>query len=219
MIQLYDPTQGRGYNHVKDLSVLGLDLGQTGDNAVGAVLTKKRYAADFIGPRWPKITCPAIKRWELGTDYCVIVDNCLDLAPDVIAVEFNGVGRPFVDMLRRQAMLRGYKGVIRPVLTAGSDARTVTRTEQRGQFIIVPKVDLVTAAILLQQDKLLQFAPMPEVQLLLSEMRSFKMRHESHKAQQFGAEPGKHDDIVMAFSIACWYMTRFGQATPAIWCG
>lgn len=200
--------------------MLGVDLGQAGDPAAAAMLVRKTYDDAFIGPRYPRLMCRTLREWPLGTDYCQLVSDLLDAPVDVMVVEFNGVGRPVVDMLRREAARRNVEMKIRPVVTAQSNARVKLKTEARGSHWFVPKVDIVTSIVTLVQQRMLVFPDIPEVKTLRQEMADFQMRYSRSANLQFGNVPGagKHDDLVIALGLACWWMQRFGARRFSVVC-
>lgn len=196
----------------------GLDLGQVNDYTAMAVLEQRNYPSDFLGPQYPKVVCRALRRWQLGTSYVDIIEDVLAVPVDVLVVDFTGIGRPFVDMLRTRARRIGYVGRIRPVVIAASNARLKMKGEERGSHWIVPKIDIVSSIVTLQQQKLLVLPGAPETKVLLSELQNFQMKYTHAANMQFGARNGKNDDLVLAFGLACWYVKRFGQRRFAVVC-
>lgn len=201
-----------------ETSILGVDLGQAGDYAAAASVRLRTATPDFVGPPYPKLRCVALRRWPLGTDYCEIVADVLDLRADVTVVDFTGVGRPVVDILRKEAGRRNFRGRIRPVSIVASNARGRMKHEERGSHWIVPKVDLISSIALWQQKRLLALPAVPETKLLIHEMSEFRMRYTKAANMQFGAAPGAHDDLVIAFGLACWWASRFGTRTLQVVC-
>lgn len=185
--------------------VMGLDLGQAADYSAAVVLERRCYDSDFVGPPYAKVNCVAIRRWPLNTDYNDVVKNVLDLPCDALVVDYTGVGRPVVDMLRRRAQHIGYRGMIRPVVIAASHVVMRQKTELRGKHWVVPKVDLVTSINSLQQRGLLALPRCPETQMLLDEMDTFKMRYTK---RSLAFEGTKHDDLLMAAGLAAWWTLR-----------
>jgi hypothetical protein len=226
----------------KVFRVLGVDLGQSEDHAAAVML--ELDATEGSNDNLLKVRY--IREWETGHAYTLLKDELLDLMPNVIVVEFNGVGRPFVDELRQRAMERSYSGHILPVVTAGSNAKLQEHEEARGRHITVPKTDLITAIILSQEKRRLRFAPCSNgmcraghpcgnsgcsqeapclrrsrctmgackplciVGHLHAELASFQRRY-SKVNMQYGNEPkaGKHDDLVIAMGLACFYVVRW----------
>lgn len=205
---------------VGTFKVLGLDLGQSADYTAGCLLEKKTYPSDFVGPQYAKFRCTSLRRWPLGVDYVDVAKDAVDLNPDVIVPDFTGVGRPVVDIMRREARNRGFEGKIRPVTIAASDARVKLKTEARGSHWLVPKADLITSIAVMQQRRLLVLPRVPETELLLTELAQFQVRFSKHANVQFGNSPGArhHDDLVIAAGLASWFMLRFGTKQLAVYC-
>ena len=226
-------------------TVLGLDLGQASDYSAMAALTKKAYHPDWdsqVKMRLAKIqdegqrkveaakyvkdpSCNLIRlqRWPLKTSYLQIVEDvlhvCLKSQAAMLVVDMGGPGRPVVDLLRQQAEIRRVNTRIRPVSIVASNASMRMHKEARGSYWTVPKVDLVTAAAVLMQGGNLVTPNKadPMIKLLIKEMRSFRMRQSpSGRTNQFEARQGEHDDVVLAFSLACWWMMRFGTRELAV---
>lgn len=204
------------------MKIIGLDLGQAQDPAAAAYVERVTSDPVSIGPRNPnylRYNCRAMRLWSLGTDYTEIVNDVFDIPSDVICVDFGGVGRPVVDMLRKLAMKRKYKGKIRPVQLIGSNARASRKQEARGVHWNVPKIDVVTSIITAQQSGKLWLSDSPETAALLQQLRIFRMRFTKAANMQFGNAPGGHDDLVIALGLALWYAQRFATLLPALYIG
>lgn len=192
---------------------MGLDLGQSTNPASAAVLDKiDREPPGLMGPPnpnfRPRLDCVSLKIWPLGTDYQDIVDDAINLPCHFMVVDFGGVGRPVVDMLRRQAQLKHYPGKIRPVQLIGSLARASRKQEARGSHWNIPKVDVVNSITQAQQQMWLSLPDMPETQVLLNQLRDFKMKYTKAANLQFGATT-TNDDIVIGLGLACWYALNY----------
>jgi len=122
-------------------------------------------------------------------------------------------------MLRKQAMLRNYRGKIKPVQLIGSSGRATVKHEQRGSHVNVPKVDVVTSVILAEQKGILRLPPVPEMQQLLKQLTDFRMKITKSANFQYGNVAGSHDDLVIALGLCCWFAAKFGNLKPAVWCG
>ena len=204
------------------MRIIGVDLGQAQDPATAAVLDREMAEPKgFIGPRNPHYTprnyCRQLRVWPLGTDYTDIVENLLDLPADVLVVDFGGVGRPVVDMLRKRAMLKRYQGKIKPVQLIGSSSRATRKQETRGAHWNIPKIDVVTSIITAQQTRHLYLPDCPETGQLLEQLGVFQMKFTRAANLQFGNAPGGHDDLIIALGLALWWSQRFGLMKPAIW--
>lgn len=207
--------------------ILGLDLGQRNDRSCATILTRRpraydpiaeRYSKEQYGPWDERWRCISIRRWTQHTPYPEVVADVLR-APEeagvgVIVAEYNGVGGPIVDFMCQEAQRRqvGQLKIV-PVDTAPSSTRYSASEDPHGRFKFhrVPKVDLVASAMLLADRGLLAFSSkIPEVTLLLEEMRLFKMKYTKAANLQFGNEPGagKHDDMVVSLCLSCWWAQR-----------
>lgn len=189
--------------------IIGLDLGQAGDPAAAAVVERDDATRH--------LSCISLRRWTLGTDYCQVVADVLGLPSHAVVVDFTGVGRPVVDVMRREATKRGYSGKIQPVVFAGSNTRAKQKREARGDHWVVPKIDLVTSIVLAQQAKQITFIDATETRALLHELADFRMRITKAANVQFGNKPGGHDDLVCALGLAVWWARRSGSQKLAIY--
>lgn len=224
--QKYPPSEKR-------IRVMGVDLGQANDRSAAVVLERRTQDPDFTGPNWPYITLQKIRRYPQDADYTLQVDNILaypDL--DFLVVEYNGVGRPVVDQLRRRAREINFRGRIIPIITVGSNARLHEVADAKGVTISVPKINLVSSINLLVQSGRLK-VPDPHtcqdvetaenIPLLTREMRNFEMRirqiNNAAASYRLGnvEKSGAHDDLVMSLGLAAWFMINRSRREPAIW--
>jgi hypothetical protein len=211
----------------KRFSVLGLDLGQSQDHSAGVMVDRQMYESGFNGPRDEQLWVRYVREWPTGYDYTAVAEDALDLNPSVIVPEFNGVGRPFVDILRKRAAQRGYIGRIMPVVTAASSAKLQEHFEARGRHLTVPKVDLVSSITAAQQRKLLRTvacSPMCpnrcgcDIPKMFKELRDFQYRISRAANVQFGnvEKAGLHDDLVIALGLACFYSSTIGWRSGGV---
>ncbi len=208
--------------------IVALDLGQSTDFCAAAVIDRDDTAPeplDLHGPPNPLkglLRCTALRRWPLHTDYCQVVSDVLDLPADVIVPDACGVGRPIVDLLRREAMKRNCRVKIHPVMTVGSNTKVAsTRMEARGLMSSVPKIELVTSLMIAQQQGNLRLPNVPETQQLLHELAGYQLRYSQKGNVQFGNDPKKapNDDLVVACALGVWYAMRFGVRRLGIYLG
>lgn len=128
--------------------------------------------------------------------------------PPRMAVDITGVGRGVYDMLREAGV--GPMGI---TITSGATAHN-----DKGIWY-VPKRDLVMAAVLgMEQKTLLIGSEVPGCDLLVQELRAFKVKttatgRESYAASEEWRE-GDHDDIVLALAIAVWAAARRPAPQP-----
>lgn len=124
--------------------------------------------------------------------------------PPEVVVDATGVGRPVVDMLRKEGL------VFAPVLITGGD------TEHRGGgFYRVPKRNLVSSVqVALQTGALVIHPDLHLAETLRKELLNFRIKinlatsHDSYEAWR----EGDHDDLVLAVALACWRVRKARQA-------
>lgn len=196
------------------ISVLGLDLGQSQDPSAGCMIERAVRRSDFQGPlpaKWQRDRCTKLARWPLGTDYEKVILDSLNARPDVIVVEYNGVGRPVVDWMRKEASKMQYAGKIVPVLSVGANARPMLKKEARGSHYVIPKIDLVSAITIVLQKKTV-FMSKEHAKILGEELGNFQLRYKKETGNEtMGNAPGagNHDDVVICFALCVWYLGRF----------
>jgi hypothetical protein len=153
--------------------VVGLDLGQAGDYTAAAVVRCGRPAPLY----------------DVGD---------LD-APDLV-VDYTGVGRPVVDMVRAAGLDP------KPVTITGGDNVTIEGGAWR-----VPKRDLIGGAQVLMQGAKLRIArALALAPVLADELVSYRVRIDPLTAHDsYGAwRDGQHDDLVLALCLAVWWAER-----------
>jgi hypothetical protein len=160
-----------------------------------------------------------LERFELGTPYPEVVERVARLVrslPGVwgqparceLVVDATGVGRPVVDLLRREGMGCG----LRPVMvTAGA-----AESSSDGYFG-VPKRDLITGLqAMVQSGELKVVKGLRHADTLMKEMAEMRVRV-SGAGEQFGCwRNGAHDDLVFAVALAGWGARKW---TPGDLCG
>lgn len=203
---------------VNTVNIMGVDFGQSADPSAAVLLQRTVYEPGFVGPRDARIKLRFARRWPLGTDYCEIVRMLVQAPANVFIVDFTGVGRPIVDMLRKEMRANDSKGRLLPVNITGSNAVSREKTEANGSHWSVPKCDLIASINILREQKLLVLPRSEETAILLNEMAQFRMKYTKVGNQQFEARSGAHDDLVIAFGLACWYISRFGHRTFNAFC-
>ncbi len=226
-LELYKPEPPRE----KRLVVAGVDLGQSCDRSAAVALERRWGEAGFVGPVSPKIRMVQIRRWDQNTDYADVIDALLSWPVNVICVEYNGVGRPVVDVLRRMAAARGFRGRIVPVVTGDSRVQATMRmTEISGKkryHQVVPKQDLAASvAIMIQQEMLVwpRFKPGHPLRDLMEhlkdELAKFQTRYSDRGNVQMGNLPGQgnHDDVIVALGEACHYLLGHQRGDMGITC-
>jgi hypothetical protein len=173
-----------------------------------------------------------LERLPLGTPYVDVVARVVEIVKQlsdpeaaagtawpIVVVDATGVGRPVCEMLWRRlsaelALIpgRGFRRVA--VTITGGDA--ISKIPDGG--IRVPKRDLVSATLVLFQDKRLKIAEeLPLAEVLKQELLNFRVKiniataHDSYEAWR----EGDHDDLVLAVALACWAGERYlGTPVP-----
>lgn len=214
---------------------LGLDLGQAQDYSALAIVARDRPPQE-VGTSWqydrrgvptpvtPALAPPAgyavswLQRFPLRTAYPAIVAEVAALvgrlagrAPRprlALVVDATGVGRPVVDLLRREQLPAR---LVEATITGGDTAT------QEGSAWRVPKRELVsTVQVLLQGERLKIADALPDAATLTRELLAFQVKinpetaHDSYGAWREGA----HDDLVLATALACWYGETERQPPP-----
>lgn len=202
-------------------TVAGVDLGQASDHAAVSILKRATYQVGFHGPADPRCYLTYCRRWPNDTDYMELAEELVALNPSVMVLEFNGVGRPVVDIVRSVAMRRNYVGKIRPVVTAASNAKMEEHREARGSYMTVPKKDIVSSIRIMGKAGMLvvpSVKRMPELANLAEELRIFQMKYSDKGNLKFGNAPGpgNHDDLVVSLALACHFMLRMSGQMPAL---
>lgn len=167
-----------------------------------------------------KLCVTAIRSWLLGTDYTDVVADVVGLPFDVVVPDMGGVGRPVVDLLRKEVLRRSHRGKVRPVITTyRGTART--KQEPRGVHHTVPKIEMVSSVLVMQQQKLLALPDVDETRALLLQMSDYRQRYTDRGNVQFGNVPGagKNDDLVSALGLLCWWTLRFGVRRLSVFMG
>jgi hypothetical protein len=125
-----------------------------------------------------------------------------------LAIDATGVGRPVADMFVHAGIR--FTGV---VVTSGHE-----ETNPGGSYRHVPKITLIShVQALLHEGKLKIRKDMPEAANLVRELQDFRVNYSATGFMSFSAREGKHDDLVLALSIAIWCArrTKTGQESWA----
>ena len=181
---------------------VGLDLGQVQDYSALTVL-------EWL-PNEYSYAVRHLRRFPLGTPYPRICDEvrALVLRPPLVGkvqlvVDATGVGRPVLDIFRKAQLGHGVIGIS----IHGGD--NVSREPAVAGYR-VPKRDLVSNLQLLFQTRRLKISKdLPEAEILVQELRSFRVQITESGNDTYGAwRSGEHDDLVLAVSLAAWLGER-----------
>lgn len=194
---------------------LGLDLGQAQDYSafciVQRVLPVPDPRSDNQLPK-PTYLCRGLKRWSLGTSYVSIVSEVVStvnrqpLAGADLVVDATGVGRPILDMIRQQPLAAR---VVPVTITSGHVEKFV-----EGSFHLA-KVILVHATVsLLQQRRVQVPVELQHAAVLIDELKNYRVKISQAANETFNAREGAHDDLLIAFCLACWWLERNPASSP-----
>lgn len=181
---------------------LGVDLGQSADYTTLAGMLPPASAAD-------KYRFPTYQRLALGLNYPTIVEKIAEVAKrsaekrrTAVVVDRTGVGRPVVDMLRKE--LAGVENVVVYAVSIGSG----TAAKRDGKNFVVPKRDLIGSLMVLLESGRIGIAPtLQHAAALEKELAAYreKIKKSGHVAME---GVGAHDDLVIALALATWFATR-----------
>jgi hypothetical protein len=184
---------------------VGLDLGQAQDYTALSVIDAPPQES---GPSPLHIV--HLHRYQLGMTYPDIiadVQRVLSRIPGArLAVDATGVGRPVVDLLRKERLQP-----IAITITGGDKAI------HEGSNWRVPKRDLVgLLAVAFQNKRLKIAASLPHAKTLIDELLNFKVKvsaagHDSYEAWR----EGDHDDLVLSVAMACFAESKYGPVRSA----
>lgn len=158
-------------------------------------------------PPNPPLSVRHLERFELGTRYPEVVGRVGELVEtpplkgrsSVLLVDKTGVGAGVVDHLAQAGL--------RPNAVTIHGGSTVSRDPQR-PGLRVPERDLVCAVQVLQQTGRLKIAKgLAEAETLRRELLNFRIKIDpktAHDSYEHWRE-GKHDDLVLATAMACWF--------------
>ena len=189
--------------------VSGLDLGPPQGFSALAVLERTEVAEPHNPARTVRhYAVRHLQRWPPGTPYpevCQRLAGLFGTAPlskSHLAVDYTGVGRPILDMLRR-ARVRAHMAPI--LVTAGHKA---TADERSGWC--VPRRELAANLQVLLQSRRLRVAPtLAEAATLVRELSAFQVKVPSATEEELVAwREGAHDDLVLAVAVAAWIGER-----------
>jgi hypothetical protein len=193
---------------------VGLDLGQANDYTAIAVVEETGERGES------PLHVRHLERPPLGTYYPEQVARVKELVespelleerldyglrkvvtiPPELVVDATGVGRPVVDMLRKEGLS------FSPVLITGGDVE-----HHEHGFYRVPKRNLVSSVQIALQSGQLKIAEELELaETLRRELLNFRIKvnistaHDSYEAWR----EGDHDDLVLAVALACWRVRK-----------
>ena len=193
--------------HGRDF-IFGVDLGQARDYTAIVVLERfEELTGEAAKGRWTTAVRYEIRHLErpsLGTPYPAIIGRLKELIaglPDYerlkIVVDRTGVGRPVVDLMRKEKL-----SVVPVTITAGSSG-----TGSVFSGYNVPKRELVSnLAIIFQAGRLKISRALPEASQLVEELQKFKIKITPAGNDTYESwREIDHDDLVVAAAMGAWY--------------
>jgi hypothetical protein len=198
---------------VKTDYFLGLDLGQAADFTALTVVERAEFACERDPATWERrketrLALRHAERMPLGTGYPEIVERVRTVVESrelagrcQIAVDATGVGRPVVDYLKAARL----NCPISAVTITGGQVES-----SDGDYYSTPKRDLVVRLqVLMQSGGLLIAAGIPDIGVLVREMREMRVKLTESGHEQFGVwRSGEHDDLVLSCALAVWLANK-----------
>jgi hypothetical protein len=140
-----------------------------------------------------------LERLPLGVPYPAQVEHIRRLLHKLpgrveLAIDYTGVGRPVFDMFTFARV-----APIGVLITSG------TTESWDGAICMVPKIILISRVQALLHQGLLKIQrDLPEAGILINELQNFRVEYTASGQLTFNARSGKHDDLVLALSLAIW---------------
>jgi hypothetical protein len=189
--------------------VSGLDLGPPQGFTALAVLeqteaadphdperTLRHYAVRHLQRRPPATPYPEVCHRVAG------LFTAPPLAGSFLAVDYTGVGRPILDMLRR---VRVQARICPVMVTAGHKAAA----DQRGGWCVLRRELAATLQVLLQSRRLRVSPALSESATLVRELAAFNWKAATAAEEELNTwREGAHDDLVLAVAVAAWIAER-----------
>lgn len=189
----------------------GLDLGKLQDYTAFVVIEHRRSylgrnAVTFQHMYDWDLRVRRLHRFPLGTSYRDLIGfleremSHPALPRDTpLVVDASGVGEVMVDLFKGSAF------PVVPVTITGGDRAS----QSNGRWHVPRRLLAETLAVLIEQEKLGVVADLPYAPTLLEELASFdaEIRPTARPAFRPRGEQ-RHDDLVMALALACWYFRK-----------
>jgi hypothetical protein len=209
--------------------VVGVDLGQSTDHTAIAVLENVKGVWDegspyerhtgqktvqrpgeFVHVRW-------LDRLPLGLPYPDQVQRIKQMLAEPplagspkttrLIIDETGVGRPVGDIFNQAGLYP-----LRVSITGGSEMTSPGKDRWN-----VAKTVLVSTVDAMLHTGMLQVAPeLALAEVLRAELQDFRRKLSDVGRATYGAREGKHDDLVLAVAIGCWWISKKPNK-PAAW--
>ena len=194
---------------MKEKYFIGVDLGQVRDHSAIAIteasesLGTERDRATWQLPIYSHLTLRHLERLPLGTEYTRVAARVARVAtalaprgPVTVVVDATGVGKPVVEMLRREGI---GKQLVPVVITGG-----LTVSESGGLFSVGKRELISELRILVERRELGIAWDLEGMDILVEEMAGMRASTLS----------GDRDDAVIALALAVWRARRGAKAGP-----
>ena len=190
---------------------LGLDVGQSTDYTALAVLERPRVQpSDPPGLRRPVYAMRYLQRFPPGTHYPEIIQVIYELlqseslSGSMLVVDETGVGEAVVDLFVDALQHRVNCQFCRVLITNGHEIQNSTGVFQ------VPKKELVSTLQVLLHTRRLQISrSLPDADVLVKELESFRMKVPLAGTDTMEAwREQTYDDLLFAAAIAAWMGQR-----------
>ena len=213
--------------------VVGVDLGQSSDPTAIAVIERQRGVMDAGSPferhtgLSTHLQTPAefidvrhLERLPLGMSYPAVVQHVADLlarpplcrdenhpAAELI-IDETGVGRAVGDIFIDAGMKPK-----RITITAGSEA---TSGHGRDRFYVAKTVLISNVDAMLHTGTLRFASALSEADAMKDELLDFRRKLSDAGRATYAARTGRHDDLVLAVAIACWWINNEYESPMAM---
>ena len=185
--------------------IAGLDLGRPHEFTALSVLERTEVPdPDKPERRVRHYAVRHLERLPPATPYpevfarlaSVFVDS--PLRGSKLVVDYTGVGRPVLDMLRKAKVGASISPLF---VTSGKNSSD----DGRGGWL-VPRQELAaTLQVLLQSRRLRVAQALPEATMLAKELAAFQVKVSGSAEMEMDAwRQGAHDDLVLAVAVAAW---------------
>jgi hypothetical protein len=187
--------------------IVGVDLGQSSDPTAICALEYRD------GDR--RIDCRHLERLPLGMSYPAVVGYVRELLsrpplcgeyslsgkerapPATLVIDDSGVGRPVGDLFEEAGLKP-----IRVTITSGME---VTQP-LRDHWHVSKTVLISTVDAMLHTGELRFAAALVEASAMKDELLDFRRHLSAAGRATYQARAGRHDDLVLAVAIGCWWL-------------
>jgi hypothetical protein len=189
----------------ESIYIAGLDLGRPHEFTALSVLERTEVPSNNDASRLVRhYAVRHLERLPPATPYPEVFMRLAEVfaTPSMqgskLVVDYTGVGRPVLDMLRKAKV----GASITPLfVTSGKKSSS----DDRGGWL-VPRQELAATLQVLLQSRRLRVAPaLPEATMLAKELAAFQLKVSGSAEMEMDAwRQGAHDDLVLAVAVAAW---------------